>query len=214
MEELGIGRPSTYTAILTVLKDRGYVHMDQRRLIPEDKGRLVTAFLESFFTRYVQYDFTADLEEQLDKVSAGDKNWKQLLAEFWKDFSSQIDETRELRVTNVLDALNDLLEAHVFPEREDGKPRRSCPSCENGQLSLKLGKFGAFVGCSNYPECRYTRQLGTSGEGDAIDYADWKIGVTYPVGKFTLGLAYTDTDEEAFGKYGDERLIVSVGTTF
>jgi DNA topoisomerase I len=167
MEELGIGRPSTYTAILTVLKDRGYVQMDQRRLIPEDKGRLVTAFLESFFTRYVQYDFTADLEEQLDKVSAGDKNWKQLLAEFWKDFSSQIDETKDLRVTNVLDALNDLLEAHVFPERDDGKPRRSCPSCDNGQLSLKLGKFGAFVGCSNYPECRYTRQLGTSGEGDA-----------------------------------------------
>ncbi len=167
MEELGIGRPSTYTAILTVLKDRGYVRMDQRRLIPEDKGRLVTAFLESFFQRYVQYDFTADLEEQLDQVSAGDKNWKQLLADFWKDFSGQIDETKELRVTNVLDALNDLLEAHVFPEREDGKPRRSCPSCENGQLSLKLGKFGAFVGCSNYPECRYTRQLGTSGEGDA-----------------------------------------------
>jgi DNA topoisomerase-1 len=167
MEELGIGRPSTYTAILTVLKDRGYVRMDQRRLIPEDKGRLVTAFLESFFQRYVQYDFTADLEEQLDQVSAGDKNWKQLLADFWKDFSGQIDETRELRVTNVLDALNDLLEAHVFPEREDGKPRRSCPSCDNGQLSLKLGKFGAFVGCSNYPECRYTRQLGTSGEGDA-----------------------------------------------
>ncbi len=167
MEELGIGRPSTYTAILTVLKDRGYVRMDQRRLIPEDKGRLVTAFLESFFQRYVQYDFTADLEEQLDQVSAGDKNWKQLLADFWKDFSGQIDETRELRVTNVLDALNDLLEAHVFPEREEGKPRRSCPSCDNGQLSLKLGKFGAFVGCSNYPECRYTRQLGTSGEGDA-----------------------------------------------
>jgi DNA topoisomerase I len=167
MEELGIGRPSTYTAILTVLKDRGYVKMDQRRLVPEDKGRLVTAFLESFFKRYVQYDFTADLEEQLDKVSAGDKNWKQLLADFWKDFSSQIDETKELRVSNVLDALNDLLENHVFPEREDGTPRRSCPSCEAGQLSLKLGKFGAFVGCSNYPECRYTRQLGTSGEGDA-----------------------------------------------
>ena len=167
MEELGIGRPSTYTAILTVLKDRGYVKMDQRRLVPEDKGRLVTAFLESFFTRYVQYDFTADLEEQLDKVSAGDKNWKQLLADFWKDFSGQIDETRELRVTNVLDALNDILENHVFPEREDGKPRRACPSCDDGQLSLKLGKFGAFVGCSNYPECRYTRQLGNSGEGDA-----------------------------------------------
>ena len=167
MEELGIGRPSTYTAILTVLKDRGYVRMDAKRLIPEDKGRLVTAFLESFFRRYVQYEFTADLEEQLDLVSAGDKNWKQLLSDFWRDFSSQIDGTKELRVTNVLDALNDILENHVFPEREDGTHRRACPSCEDGQLSLKLGKFGAFVGCSNYPECRFTKQLGTSGDGDA-----------------------------------------------
>ncbi len=167
MEELGIGRPSTYTAILTVLKDRGYVRMDAKRLIPEDKGRLVTAFLESFFRKYVQYDFTADLEEQLDKVSAGEKNWKQLLADFWKDFSSQIDGTKELRVTHVLDALNDLLENHIFPIREDGTHRRACPSCENGQLSLKLGKFGAFIGCSNYPECRFTKQLGTAGEGDA-----------------------------------------------
>ncbi|MGB7204423.1 MAG: type I DNA topoisomerase [Anderseniella sp.] len=166
MEELGIGRPSTYTAILTVLKDRGYTRMDAKRLIPEDKGRLVTAFLDSFFKRYVQYDFTADLEEQLDQVSAGDKNWKLLLSDFWKDFSSQIDGTKELRVTHVLDALNDLLENHVFPEREDGTHRRACPSCENGQLSLKLGKFGAFVGCSNYPECRFTKQLGTAGEGD------------------------------------------------
>ena len=167
MEELGIGRPSTYTAILTVLKDRGYVRMDAKRLIPEDKGRLVTAFLESFFKRYVQYDFTADLEEQLDLVSAGNKNWKQLLSDFWQDFSNQIDGTKELRVTHVLDALNDLLENHVFPEREDGTHRRACPSCDNGQLSLKLGKFGAFVGCSNYPECRFTKQLGTPGEGDA-----------------------------------------------
>ena len=166
MEELGIGRPSTYTAILTVLKDRGYVRMDAKRLIPEDKGRLVTAFLESFFRKYVQYDFTADLEEQLDKVSAGEKNWKHLLADFWKDFSSQIDGTKELRVTHVLDALNDLLENHIFPIREDGTHRRACPSCDNGQLSLKLGKFGAFIGCSNYPECRFTKQLGMAGEGD------------------------------------------------
>ncbi len=166
MEELGIGRPSTYTAILTVLKDRGYVRMDQRRLLPEDKGRLVTAFLDSFFKRYVQYDFTADLEEQLDLVSAGEKNWKHLLSDFWRDFSSHIDDTKELRVTNVLDALNDLLENHIFPVRTDGTHRRACPSCENGQLSLKLGKFGAFIGCSNYPECRFTKQLGTAGDGD------------------------------------------------
>jgi DNA topoisomerase-1 len=166
MEELGIGRPSTYTAILTVLRERGYVRMDGKRLVPEDKGRLVTAFLESFFRRYVQYDFTASLEEQLDQVSAGDKDWKQLLSDFWRDFSGQIEETRDLRVANVLDALNDLLEKHIFPEREDGKPRRACPNCEDGQLSLKLGKFGAFIGCSNYPECRFTRQLGATDNGN------------------------------------------------
>jgi DNA topoisomerase-1 len=164
MEELGIGRPSTYTAILTVLKDRGYVKMDQRRLVPEDKGRLVTAFLESFFNRYVQYDFTADLEEQLDKVSAGDKNWKQLLADFWKDFSGQIDETKDLRVSNVLDALNDILENHVFPEREDGSARRSCPSCDDGQLSLEARQVRRIRGVLQlsrvplYPPARHRRR--------------------------------------------------------
>jgi DNA topoisomerase-1 len=164
MEELGIGRPSTYTAILTVLKDRGYVKMDQRRLVPEDKGRLVTAFLESFFNRYVQYDFTADLEEQLDKVSAGDKNWKQLLADFWKDFSGQIDETKDLRVSNVLDALNDILENHVFPEREDGSARRSCPSCDDGQLSSQARQVRRIRGVLQlprvplYPPARHRRR--------------------------------------------------------
>jgi DNA topoisomerase-1 len=160
MEELGIGRPSTYTAILTVLQDRGYVRMDKRRLIPEDKGRLVIAFLESFFARYVEYDFTANLEQQLDQISAGEADWKAVLHGFWKDFIAAVEDIKDLRVSEVLEALNQLLGPHIFPEREDGQPARTCPSCDDGQLSLKVGKFGAFIGCSNYPDCRYTRQLG------------------------------------------------------
>ena len=160
LEELGIGRPSTYTAILTVLRDRGYVRTDKRRLVPEDKGRLVTGFLESFFERYVRYDFTANLEDELDRVSSGEIAWKDLLSQFWREFAAAVDEIKELRVTQVLDALNDLLAPHIFPERADGAPARQCPSCGNGQMSLKVGKFGAFIGCSNYPDCRFTRQLG------------------------------------------------------
>ena len=167
MEELGIGRPSTYTAILSVLRERGYVRMDKKRLIPEDKGRIVTAFLEAFFARYVEYDFTANLEELLDRISAGEIDWKQVLRDFWQDFLVSVDGTKELRVTNVLDALNDILAPHIFPPKEGGGDPRKCPSCDAGQLSLKLGKFGAFVGCSNYPDCRYTRQI-SSGEGEAV----------------------------------------------
>jgi len=159
MEEIGIGRPSTYTATLSVLRDRDYVRLEKRQLIPEDKGRLVTAFLSSFFERYVEYDFTADLEEKLDKVSNGDISWKDLLRDFWRQFSADVDNTKELRVAEVLEALNELLGPHVFPKRADGGDPRQCPSCGTGKLSLKLGKFGAFIGCSNYPECRYTRQL-------------------------------------------------------
>ncbi len=159
MEELGIGRPSTYAATLAVLRDRDYVRLEKKQLIPEDKGRLVTAFLESFFARYVEYDFTADLEEKLDRISNGDLSWKDVLREFWRQFSGDVDQTKDLRVSEVLDHLNELLGPHVFPARADGGDPRQCPSCGNGRLSLKLGKFGAFVGCSNYPECRYTRQL-------------------------------------------------------
>jgi DNA topoisomerase I len=164
MEELGIGRPSTYTATLSVLRDRGYVRLEKRQLIPEDKGRLVTAFLSSFFQRYVEYGFTADLEEKLDKVSNGDISWKEVLRDFWRQFSADVDNTKELRVSEVLEALNELLAPHVFPKRADGGDPRQCPSCGTGKLSLKLGKFGAFIGCSNYPECRYTRQLAVPGE--------------------------------------------------
>jgi len=171
MEELSIGRPSTYASILAVLQDRGYVQLDKKRFIPDDKGRLVTAFLESYFTRYVEFDFTADLEEKLDKVSAGELNWKDVLREFWEGFSTAVEGTADLRITQVLDRLNEVLEQHVFPEKEDGSPRRGCPSCEKGELSLKVGRFGAFVGCSNYPECKFTRQLtkGMDGEGPTGD---------------------------------------------
>ncbi|MGD9921195.1 MAG: type I DNA topoisomerase [Pseudorhodoplanes sp.] len=165
MEELGIGRPSTYASILAVLKDRGYTRIDKKRLVPEDKGRLVVGFLESFFQKYVEYDFTASLEEQLDKVSNNELEWHQLLRDFWDDFIAAVGEIKDLRITQVLDALNELLGPHVFPRREDGGDPRQCPNCSEGQLSLKVGRFGAFVGCSRYPECRYTRQLAPGANG-------------------------------------------------
>ena len=159
MEELGIGRPSTYASTLAVLRDRDYVKIDKKRLVPEDKGRLVIAFLESFFARYVEYDFTAGLEEKLDLVSNSEIDWKEVLRDFWRDFSTSIEDIKDLRVTEVLDALNELLGPHIFPDKGDGTDPRACPACENGRLSLKVGKFGAFIGCSNYPECRFTRPL-------------------------------------------------------
>ena len=165
MEELGIGRPSTYAAILQVLQTRGYVRIDKKRLMPEDKGRVVVGFLESFFQRYVEYDFTANLEEQLDRVANNEVDWKKILNDFWVDFIGAVNEIKDLRVTQVLDALNDLLEPHIFPQPADGSERRKCPQCETGQLSLKLGKFGAFIGCSNYPECNFTRQMTPGADG-------------------------------------------------
>ncbi|WP_349366941.1 MAG: type I DNA topoisomerase [Nitratireductor rhodophyticola] len=166
MEELGIGRPSTYAATLKTLEDRDYVTIEKRRLMPQAKGRLVTAFLENFFERYVEYDFTADLEEKLDKISDGQLSWKEVLRDFWQDFSGHVDEIKELRVTNVLDALNEELAPLAFPAKEDGSDPRACPRCGTGQLSLKLGRHGAFVGCSNYPECGFTRQFGEAGNGE------------------------------------------------
>jgi DNA topoisomerase-1 len=165
MEELGIGRPSTYASILAVLKDRGYTRLDKKRLVPEDKGRLVVAFLESFFQKYVEYDFTASLEEQLDRVSNNELEWHQLLRDFWDDFTAAVSEIKDLRITEVLDALNELLGPHVFPKRADGGEPRQCPNCGEGQLSLKVGRFGAFIGCSRYPECRYTRQITPGANG-------------------------------------------------
>jgi DNA topoisomerase-1 len=166
MEELGIGRPSTYASTLAVLRDREYVRLDKKRLIPEDKGRLVIAFLEAFFRRYVEFDFTADLEEKLDLISDGKLAWKDVLRDFWRDFTGAVDEIKDLRVGDVLEALNELLGPHIFPAKEDGSDPRACPACAAGRLSLKTGKFGAFIGCSNYPECRYTRQFSDAGNGN------------------------------------------------
>jgi len=161
MEELGIGRPSTYASIVTTIQDRGYVEKDKNRLIPQDKGRLVTAFLTNYFRKYIGYDFTADLENQLDEVSAGEADYKKVLSQFWRDFSAAIAETADLRITEVLEKINEVLEPHLFPPTEDGSDPRLCPNCGAGRLSMRTARSGgAFIGCSNYPECRYTRPFG------------------------------------------------------
>ncbi len=206
MEELGIGRPSTYASTLAVLRERDYVRLDKKRLVPEDKGRLVVAFLESFFARYVEFDFTADLEEQLDRVSNNEIDWKSVLRDFWKDFSAAVDSTKDLRTTQVLDSLNDLLGPHIFPAKADGGDPRACPACSAGKLSLKLGKYGAFIGCSNYPECRYTRTLSPP-TGDATEAArpgvtvlgqDPETGaeITLRVGRFGAYVQEGEQDDE------------------
>lgn len=174
MEELGIGRPSTYASTLAVLQERDYVRIDKKRLIPEDKGRLVIAFLESFFKKYVEFDFTADLEQKLDLISAGDLQYKDVLRDFWRDFTNAVNEIKDLRVGDVLEALNELLGPHVFPPKEDGSDPRLCPKCGTGRLSLKIsGRNGAFIGCGNYPDCKYTRQL--SGDASGMD-GDRELG--------------------------------------
>jgi DNA topoisomerase-1 len=177
MEDLGIGRPSTYASILSVLRDRAYVRMEKNRFVPEDSGRLVTAFLEQFFARYVEYDFTAALEEKLDLVSAGDLDWKALLREFWTGFQAAVGDIGELRMGDVLTALDSALAPHIFPARSDGADPRLCPTCGTGRLSLKAGKFGAFVGCSNYPECRFTRPIASGAAEDGAPFGDRELGV-------------------------------------
>ncbi|WP_339856311.1 type I DNA topoisomerase [Roseovarius nubinhibens] len=172
MEELGIGRPSTYASIVTTIQEREYVTKDKNRLIPEDKGRIVTIFLLNFFRKYVGYEFTADLEEELDVVSAGNADYKQVLARFWRDFSVAIAETSELRITEVLDVLDAALAPTLYPPREDGSDPRICPLCGEGKLHLKTSRSGGFVGCGNYPECRYTRPIG----GEAGDNGDRVLG--------------------------------------
>ncbi|MFM7085266.1 MAG: type I DNA topoisomerase [Hyphomicrobium sp.] len=164
MEELGIGRPSTYATTMATLVDRGYVKIDKKRLVPEDKGRLVIAFLESFFKRYVEYDFTAGLEEKLDLISDNKLNWKSVLRDFWKEFTGSINDIKDLRVGDVLEALNEMLGPHIFPDKGDGSDPRTCPKCGEGRISLKIsGKNGAFIGCGNYPNCTFTRQLAATG---------------------------------------------------
>ncbi len=167
MEELGIGRPSTYASVITTIQDREYVRKDKNRLFPEDKGRIVTIFLLNFFRNYVGYEFTANLEEELDDVSAGNRDYKAVLQRFWKDFSAAIAETSELRISAVLDVLDDALAPQLYPPKEDGSDPRACPKCGNGQLHLKSSRTGGFVGCGNYPECTYTRPIaGEGADGD------------------------------------------------
>ncbi len=205
MEELGIGRPSTYASIVSTIQERDYVRKDKNRLFPQDKGRLVIAFLASYFGRYVDYDFTADLEEDLDRVTTGDEDWKVLLARFWKDFSAALGETEGLRITEVLEKINEVLEPHLFPRTpEDPEPRR-CKVCGTGRLSLKTSRNGsAFIGCSNYPECRYTRPLAGEVEGgDAagpdgklLGHDDDGLPVTLRVGPYGLYVQLGEATEE------------------
>jgi DNA topoisomerase-1 len=166
LEELGIGRPSTFASIITVLVDRGYASLDKRRFVANPLGRIVTAFLMTFFNRYVAYDFTAEMEERLDLIADGEKNWKQELREFWDPFSIKIEESKKLTITDVLNEVDKLLEPYIFGVGEAATKARVCPKCSVGSLSLKTGKFGAFVGCSNYPDCNYTKQIMVSGEGE------------------------------------------------
>ena len=173
LEELGIGRPSTYATIIAVLQERKYVRVEKLRFIPEDRGRIVTVFLENFFKKYVEYDFTAQLEEFLDNVSAGEMEWKKLLSGFWVKFIKNIEAVKPLQISEVIEKIDEVLAYHLFPPREDGSDPRVCPDCGQGKLSVKLGKFGAFIGCSNYPECKYTKPL--------IDTADEEASATAKV---------------------------------
>ncbi|MBB3871493.1 type I DNA topoisomerase [Brevundimonas mediterranea] len=184
LEELGIGRPSTYASTLSTLRDREYVRVDKNRFYPEDKGRLVTAFLEQFFAKWVEYDFTAALETRLDEVSAGQLDWKVLLREFWSDFHAATQAAGELRTTAILDALNESLGAHIFPAKEDGSDPRECPLCHQGQLSLKTSRFGAFIGCARYPDCKYTRPVASpSAEDGSAESGDRELGMDPETGQ-------------------------------
>ena len=202
MEELGIGRPSTYASILSVLQDRNYVKLDKRRFVPEDRGRLVTAFLVSFFEHYVDTGFTAGLEEKLDEISAGSMEWRKVMHDFWNEFSKAVEQTRELKITDVINALDEDLGPHFFPSREDGSDPRVCAACGSGRLGLKLGRYGSFIGCSNYPTCQYTRRL-------AIDAGE-EGGETLKEGMRELGL-HPDSGEQITVRRGPYGLYVQQG---
>jgi DNA topoisomerase-1 len=202
MEELGIGRPSTYASILTVLQDRNYVRLDKRRFIPEDRGRLVTAFLVSFFNRYVDTGFTAGLEEKLDDITGGLLDWHEVMHAFWDEFSKAVDQTKDLKISDVIAALDQDLGEHFFPAREDGSDPRICAACGNGRLGLKLGRFGSFIGCSNYPACQYTRRLAIDAGEEGAD--------TLKDGMRVLG-HHPDTGEEITVRRGPYGLYVQQG---
>ncbi len=205
MEELSIGRPSTYASIISTIQDREYVIKNKGRLVPEDKGRLVVIFLENYFSRYVAYDFTAGLEEELDDISGGRIDWQDVLDRFWKDFRAAVDETADLRIGEVLDKINEILAPHLFPDPGDGTNPRLCPKCALGQLAMKTARSGgAFIGCSNYPECRYTRPLGgdgedadLSGDGRLLGHDPQGLPVRLRKGRFGPYVQLGDEDKEA-----------------
>ena len=202
MEELGIGRPSTYASILEVLQERKYVRLERKRFVPEDRGRLVTAFLVSFFNRYVDTGFTANLEEQLDDISDGRADWRAVMRTFWEEFSRAVEQTRDLKIGDVIAALDRDLGPHFFPPRDDGSDARTCPACGDGRLGLKLGRHGSFIGCSNYPACPYTRRL-------AIDNGE-ENGDTLKEGMRALG-HHPETGEEITVRRGPYGLYVQQG---
>ena len=203
LEELGIGRPSTYASIISVLQDRGYVSMQQKRFIPESLGRLVSAFLVNFFERYVEYDFTAQMEDILDDISNGERDWKAELQAFWKEFIAKVEDSKDLSITDVLETLDKALEPYIFGTNpEEVAKARVCPACNSGQLSLKTGKFGAFLGCSNYPDCNYTKQLSGS---DKDDEAGSEMDFPRILG------AHPDTKEDVLLKKGPYGVYVQLG---
>ena len=202
MEELGIGRPSTYASILSVLQDRKYVRLEKRRFIPEDRGRLVTAFLVSFFEHYVDTGFTASMEEQLDDIAGGNAEWRAMLHAFWDEFSRAVDQTKDLKISDVIAALDQDLGPHFFPPREDGSDPRACQACGTGRLGLKLGRYGSFIGCSNYPNCQYTRRLAIENGEDQ--------GETLKEGMRALG-QHPDTGEDITVRRGPYGLYVQQG---
>jgi DNA topoisomerase-1 len=202
MEELGIGRPSTYASILSVLQDRKYVRLEKRRFIPEDRGRLVTAFLVSFFEHYVDTGFTAGMEEKLDDISAGQMDWRAMMHAFWDEFSKAVDQTKDLKISDVIAALDEDLGPHFFPAREDGSDPRLCQACGTGRLGLKLGRYGSFIGCSNYPNCQYTRRLAIENGEDQ--------GETLKEGMRVLG-QHPDTGEDITVRRGPYGLYVQQG---
>jgi len=202
LEELGIGRPSTYASIISVLQDRKYVRLEKRRFIPEDRGRLVTAFLVSFFEHYVETGFTAQMEEKLDDIAAGETDWRAVMRAFWDEFSRAVEQTRDLKISDVISALDQELGPHFFPAREDGSDPRVCPACGNGRLGLKLGRYGSFIGCSNYPACQYTRRLAIEAGGDT--------GETLKEGIRVLG-RHPETGEEITVRRGPYGLYVQQG---
>jgi len=185
LEELGIGRPSTYAATLQTLKDREYVRVDKSRFVPEESGRLVTAFLERFFEKYVSYDYTAELEEELDDVSGGRLQWQKLLDDFWRDFKPKAGEVMDQKPSEITQALDEFLAPWLYPPRADGGDPRVCPQCGNGRLNLRGGKFGAFVACSNYPDCKYTQKFGQGGDQAQTDGpTDLGEGILLKSGRF------------------------------